>query len=96
MAALTFRVTTALATALPLLLFCEGIGHARTTGPTLGDEIRAEAATEGAPAPDAIPTEALSSWLNVNGIRMCHIPKHPRDGVPANIHACPRAFASRD
>ncbi len=86
---------TLLASAVPVL-FCEGGAFARTTGPSLSDEVRAGAATESAPGSELVPARALSSWLNVNGIRMCHIPKHPKDGVPASIHPCPLAFASTD
>jgi hypothetical protein len=60
----------------------EGVSSARTTAQPL----RAQSET---------PAAAVHSTVGdvATRIRICHISKHPRDGMPAEEHACPLVIA---
>jgi hypothetical protein len=77
----SLRMSGRLLVAVALLVSWEGISHARTTGQPL------RTATEAARVAQPTIVDELAR------IRVCHISRHPRDGVPATEHACPLVIA---
>jgi|SRR5579863_1490563 hypothetical protein len=75
------RMSGRLFVAAALLMSLEGVSHARTTR----EPIRT--VTE---APRVSPVTIVDELARV---RVCHISRHPRDGVPATGHACPLVIA---
>lgn len=67
--------------AAALLVSLEGVSYARTTAQPL------RAATEAQRASQVTIVDELAR------VRVCHISRHPRDGVPATEHACPLVIA---
>jgi hypothetical protein len=93
------RFTLLLAAGLAVLC-SEGIAHARTTDSALAEELQALTASV-APAttpatPNATQHASSGAEARIRALRVCRIPRHPRDGVPASIHACPLVFASAE
>jgi hypothetical protein len=91
------QCTAILVSAAFSILAAEHVSFALTTGPTLSEQVKAPAAVSGqsqvaggaGEAPGSPGPEARAGHAGV-----CHISRHPRDGVPASVHACPLAFAS--
>jgi hypothetical protein len=86
------RVSVALASVVCVasLALAEQVALARTTGAPLDGPVTGVTAAQTVSAPQvAAPTVAAR-------IRVCHISRHPRDGVPASEHACPLIVADLD
>jgi hypothetical protein len=60
----------------------EGVSNARTTAQPLRVQTETPAAAVHSSTGDV-----------ATRIRICHISKHPRDGMPAEEHACPLVIA---
>jgi hypothetical protein len=86
--------------AVAMLLSFEGVSYARTTAQPLRAVTEAAAAGD-SKAADIASAKDESVIHSTSGdefarIRICHISKHPRDGVPATEHACPLIIAEAD
>ncbi|HXW33734.1 MAG TPA: hypothetical protein VEJ87_04085 [Acidimicrobiales bacterium] len=83
-----------------LLVSFEGVSQARTTAEPLAGREAPAAESPRAPGnvPDAAQMAARPTRVEtgIARIRICHISRHPRDGVPATEHACPLVVAEAD
>lgn len=87
--------------ALALVLAFEGAAAAKTQAAELATshEAIASAASQSPPAATATATATFAADRDFANsalaahIRICHISRHPRDGVPAEEHACPLLVA---
>jgi hypothetical protein len=91
--------------ALSLVLAVEGVAAAKTPAAELATSHEASASASQVTSPSAAPVTAAATSASdrefanfVNGplaarIRICHISRHPRDGMPAEEHACPLFIA---
>jgi hypothetical protein len=89
----SLRTPGQLLVAVAVLVSWEGLSYARTTTQPLRATIEANA-TEAKSAgsnPDAVVQPTIAD--PVARARVCHISRHPRDGVPATEHACPLVVA---
>jgi hypothetical protein len=79
--------TSVLAAALvaTFLVSIEGVSEARLTAPSLSTAASA-GVRESSAERRSLPELAHE--------RICHISRHPRDGMPASEHACPLVVAS--
>jgi hypothetical protein len=94
---ISLRTPGHLFVAVALLVSFEGVSYARTTSQPL----RTTSETSAAVSAGSAGTKEASvihapSEDGVARIRICHISKHPRDGVPATEHACPLIIAEAD
>jgi hypothetical protein len=80
------------------VLSMQGVAGARTTGPTLSEQVEAYAPTTQSVVDATAKGDALGdvTQARLSPTRVCHISRHPRDGIPASIHACPLVFAAGD
>jgi len=88
--------------ALALVLAFEGAAAAKTQAAEHATIREQSASAPQAVSQDAAPATAAAPLASdhdfANGplatrIRICHISRHPRDGVPAEEHACPLLIA---
>jgi len=80
---------------LALLLSFEGTSYARTTAQPLLVAHEAPAA-QGTKSSGELPDASVAIRpieTEIARIRICHISRHPRDGMPAAEHACPLVVA---
>jgi hypothetical protein len=97
---ISLRIPGHLLVAVAMLISFEGVSYARTTAQPLRAVTEASAAADGKAAGTASAKDG-SAIHSASGdefarIRICHISKHPRDGVPATEHACPLIIAEAD
>jgi len=83
--------------ALALLLAMEGVSAAKTQGALIaaGEQAAADSSATAASVVSALPLPdpGVVSRAAVARVRICHISRHPRDGMPASEHACPLFIA---
>jgi hypothetical protein len=84
--------------ALALVLAFEGTSAAKTRAELLPatrdlSPVSAPVEAASAPATTVAADRDLANSALAARIRICHISRHPRDGVPAEEHACPLFIA---
>jgi hypothetical protein len=94
---ISLRTPGHLFVAVALLVSFEGVSYARTTSQSLRTTLETSAAASaGSARTTEVSVVHTTSEDGVARIRICHISKHPRDGVPATEHACPLIIAEAD
>jgi hypothetical protein len=78
--------------AVTCLVSAEGLSYARTTAQPLRAQTEAPTA-QSANVHDIAATVHPTIGDEFARIRICHISRHPRDGMPAEEHACPLVIA---
>lgn len=73
--------------AFALILAFEGVSVAKTQESPLAAQRATETSTSADPADVAAHEDGLVK--TAAHARVCHISRHPRDGMPASEHACP-------
>ena len=74
--------------ALGLILAFEGVSVAKTQESPLAAQRGTETSTSESSVEVGSRDSELTKALAAR-VRVCHISRHPRDGMPASEHACP-------
>jgi hypothetical protein len=91
---ISVRIIGQLFVAGALLASWEGVSQARTTAEPLRGTIGASAgALSDAAADQRNLADRSVAFDELVRVRICHISRHPRDGIPAAEHACPLVIA---
>jgi|HubBroStandDraft_6_1064221.scaffolds.fasta_scaffold670370_2 hypothetical protein len=88
----SLRTHCKLFVAVAFLVSAEGVSFARTTAQPMRAQTEAPTARS-ANVHDVAATVHPTIGDEFARIRICHISRHPRDGVPAEEHACPLVIA---
>jgi hypothetical protein len=88
----SLRTHCKLFVAVAFLVSAEGVSFARTTAQPLRAQTEAPTARS-ANVHDVAAAVHPTIGYEFARIRICHISRHPRDGVPAEEHACPLVIA---
>jgi hypothetical protein len=73
----------------------EGVSFARTTLSTIAEYAQAGDVVAGDSAHGSVTKVEVSVERLATRIPVCHISRHPRDGIRAELHACPLVLADR-